>query len=153
MRVTVEEYFAGWPELENRHDLVAIAEAMLNRVNGALDVARADAIELNINPSTGTLISGQRNGGIRPVGSTVGAKFSKHQSGHAIDIYDPHRTLAQWCWTHRSRVRGEFSLCMENFRWTPTWVHFQDVPPGSGSTVFIPNLDPPLAPLLKGQDI
>lgn len=150
--LTLEAYFAGHPELQT-DELGSIADALLNRVNDCLYAAEAGGIELHTNPSTQTLVSGQLNGGIRPVGSTVGAKFSKHQSGHGVDIYDPHRTLAQWCWDHRSRIRAEFGLCMENFRWTPTWVHFQDVPPGSGLTVFIPNTTAPLAALLKGQDI
>ena len=120
------------------------ATVMLDIVNNLLETAAADGCELPENPNTGNQISGNGNGGFRPQNSQVGAGSSKHKDGRAVDIFDPKRQFASWCLAHPDELTKR-GLHMEDPRWTPTWLHLQDVPPGSGKLVFIPSSDPPLA--------
>lgn len=78
------------------------------------------------------------------------AKCSKHLTAEACDIWDAGRELAQWCLLNLDKVAA-CGLWCEDFRYTPTWVHFQTVPPKSGKRVYIPSSSSPKAPALEGQ--
>jgi hypothetical protein len=78
------------------------------------------------------------------------AATSHHLTGRAVDLPDPDRTLAAWC-VDNLEALAEMGLWMEDPRWTPTWVHLQSVPPGSGNRVFSPSLAPALAEALPEQ--
>ena len=123
---------------------------LLVSVNELLDVAHAEGVPLYENPATDNMVSGTQNGGYRPHYVRVGAPESKHRTGHAVDVFDPRRELAAWCIQNVARL-VECGLAMENPRWTPTWVHLQDLLPASGRQVFIPSNDPPLAKALPEQ--
>lgn len=125
---------------------------LLLAVNDLLDAAAADGVELLENPATDSMVSGRGNGGFRPPYVRVGAPQSKHRTGHAVDVFDPRRALAAWCVANPERL-VECGLAMEDPRWTPTWVHLQDLLPASGKYVFIPSSDPPLAKALPGQEV
>src|SRR4030042_1235773 len=62
------------------------------------------------------------------------AKTSKHLTAEAGDIADPDRALAQWC-VKNTDVLAECGLWIEDPRWTPTWVHFQRIPPKTGRRI------------------
>lgn len=150
--ITLEDYFkghAGNPEITGTME--ANADELLNRVNILLEEAASGGVSLRKNPSTGTYVSGQRNGGFRPSNSTVGASKSKHREAKAVDIYDPNRELATWCINHADRLH-ENGLWMEDPRWTPTWTHLQAEPPRSQRLVFVPSSEPPLADPVEGQE-
>lgn len=117
---------------------------MLDVVNDLYDRASQDGCDLPDNPKTGSGVSGSGNGGFRPHDCPVGASDSQHKQGRAVDRYDPHRQFASWCMAHLDELEKR-GLHMEDPRWTPSWVHLQDVPPHSGKTVYIPNSDPALA--------
>ena len=139
-----EDYFkayAGHPEITD--EIMANAEALVGKVNDLLAYAEADGWKPETNPSTGTLVSGQKNGGFRPSDTAVGAAKSAHKRGQAMDIYDPQRKLASWCMSNLDRLR-DIGLHMEDTRWTPTWVHLQSVSPSSGKLVFVPSPSPPM---------
>lgn len=143
--ITATDYFGRYAEhddatAERRYH----ATALLDVVNDLLEAAAADGCDLPENPTTGSQISGSGNGGFRPQDSKVGAGGSKHKDGRAVDIYDPARQFASWCLAHPKELEKR-GLYMEDPRWTPTWVHLQDVPPGSGKLVFIPSATPALA--------
>lgn len=143
--ITSRQYFGDYAEHRDATAQVRYhATALLDIVNDLLEVAAAAGCELPENPSTGCQISGNGNGGFRPQDSKVGAGNSKHKEGRGIDIYDPHRQLASWCLAHPKALE-ERGLHMEDPRWTPSWVHLQDVPPGSGKLVYIPSTAPALA--------
>lgn len=131
-------------------DVREAAAAMLDRVNVLLAVAYSDGLLLDANPRTGSLVSGTRYGGFRPGSAPIGAAKSKHKTGHAVDVYDPRRTLATWCAANLEQV-AQIGLWCEDWRWTPSWCHFQDVPPGSGLRVYIPSTSPALASAVPGQ--
>lgn len=62
---------------------------------------------------------------------------SKHLSAQAIDIFDPKGDLQKLIVQNITLI-AEIGLWMEDFKFTPTWVHFQTVPPLSGNRFFIP---------------
>lgn len=145
--ITIEDYF----RLNERHRtpaLDATAEAMLEKVDALRAEAEAAGVDFGIDPDTGTEISGAKGGsgagGFRPPGSVFGAPSSAHKTAHAVDVYDPARRFASWCMAHLERVSA-YGLHLEDPRWTPGWVHLQDVPPRSGKVVYIPSTAAPLA--------
>lgn len=144
-RITAAQYFGPYAE---HHDATAErryhATALLDVVNDLLDAAARDGCELPHDPDTGCVIGGNGNGGFRPQDSKVGAQNSKHKDGRAVDIYDPRRQFASWCLAHPEELEKR-GLYMEDPRWTPVWLHLQDVPPKSGRLVYIPSMTPALA--------
>lgn len=65
------------------------------------------------------------------------APKSHHLMGEAVDILDQSGKLKAWVKANLSLIE-EIGLWMEDFGHTPTWVHFQIVPPRSGNRFFIP---------------
>ena len=62
---------------------------------------------------------------------------SNHLYGRAVDILDTKRELQAWCKANVPLLEN-IGLWMEDFRYTPNWVHVQIVPPASGNRFFIP---------------
>lgn len=62
---------------------------------------------------------------------------SKHFFCQAIDISDPNKELQKWI-KKNLPLMEEIGVWFEDFSYTPTWVHIQIVPPGSGNRFFIP---------------
>lgn len=145
LQITLAEYFGPYAHHQAvTPDIRFKATAMLDVVNDLYERAAQDGCELPDNPATGSGISGQGNGGFRPPESKVGAANSTHKDGRAVDRYDPRREFAAWCLAHPEELQKR-GLHMEDPRWTPTWVHLQDVPPHSGRVVYVPSTDPALA--------
>lgn len=65
------------------------------------------------------------------------APKSKHLIGQAVDIADKSRELRDWVIANMDKME-EIGFWFEDFDHTPTWVHFQIVPPRSGNRIFIP---------------
>jgi len=152
---TAEQYFAHYKDLaaEIPQEHRDHAEALVARVNPVLELAAADGVRVLHNPFTGSRIAGNKGGGGYRIDDHGGESNSKHKKGQAVDIYDPYRELADWCFKHRESVLGEASadLYMEDPRWTTTWVHLQIVAPGSGRRVFIPHSRPPFTGPVPSQ--
>jgi len=70
---------------------------------------------------------------------------SAHLSGCACDISDP-KGLVWEFFADNFEFLKEVGLWLEDPRWTKNWVHFQTVPPKSGSRIFVPNSSKPTAP-------
>ena len=117
-------------------EIRANAQITVDRANQLLDRANAGLAHV--------LRSGGRS---RAYNATVSnsATASKHLSGEAVDIADTDRYLADWCSANQD-VLVEIKLWCEDFRWTPTWVHLQIVPPRSGKRIYIPSMSKPLDP-------
>lgn len=62
---------------------------------------------------------------------------SKHLSGQAVDIFDPHQVLQKWLLENVEKLE-DLGLYCEDFAYSPNWVHFQTVAPKSGKRFFIP---------------
>ena len=145
--ITLTDYWMDGRDSKYRlectgHIRDAAAETV-DRVNMLLKLAEQDGI-----------IRDKVSSGWRPpsvnAATPNSAKASKHMTGEACDIADPDRALAQWCVDH-PELLATCELWCEDFRWTPTWCHFQVVPPKSGKRIFIPSTAPPLAPALERQ--
>jgi len=153
--ITLADYFGKYADHKDvTPDVRANAEHLLNQVNMLLQTMKADGCTLLWNPHTSNLVSGSGNGGFRPQDCPIGAPKSKHKTGHGVDIYDPYRELAKWCYAHPDGLQT-LGLCMENARWTASWLHLQDIPPGPPGSAwrldFVPSNDPPMAAALPGQ--
>jgi hypothetical protein len=89
------------------------------------------------------------NSGWRPAvvnASTPGAAtHSKHMIGLAVDIHDTDGAVKNWVLENLDMMQ-ELGLYMEDFRWTPTWTHFQLGAPKSGHRIFVPSSAPAGAP-------
>ena len=75
------------------------------------------------------------------------ARNSNHKKGLAVDIKDVDGKLWQWVLLNLDLIK-RFGIYLEDKRWTPTWVHFQIVPPKSKKRIFIPSTAP-----AKAEDI
>lgn len=144
MTITLDDYFAAYAgHSEITAEMQAFAADLLDRVNALREEAEADGVVFQLNPATGTYISGQRNGGWRPSDCPIGAPSSAHKQAKGVDNFDPTRRFASWCMAHHDRLRHH-GLTMERPEWTPTWVHLQSRPVASGVVAFVPSKDPPM---------
>lgn len=108
---------------------VAIAEA------AAVTIERANAL-LEVFGEERGIHSGWRPPSVNA--STPGAaQFSRHMTGQAIDIADPHGDLDEWCLTHLG-ILESLGLWLEHPASTKGWCHVQTVAPRSGNRVFYP---------------
>jgi len=73
------------------------------------------------------------------------APKSNHIIGCAVDIFDGSGELMKWCLANLD-VIADAGLYLEDFRWTPNWIHFQSIRPKSGKRLFIPSSALALAP-------
>lgn len=101
---------------------------LLAAANAVISLAGADGVVFALNPATGCLVAGNGNGGFRPQSSRIGAPASSHKQGAAVDVYDPQRRFASWCYYHQAQVEAAGIAAVENPRWTPTWVHLDRKP-------------------------
>lgn len=62
---------------------------------------------------------------------------SKHLSGDAVDFADPNGKLKEFV-CDRLELMEDLDFYFEAFKYTPTWVHVQQVPPQSHNRFFIP---------------
>ena len=135
--ITLDEWLG--PYRDHADATPAIREnalAMLDKVNELLvTYAEIEGGTVPTNPSTKSQVSGSNNGGFRPKNSTVGAPFSKHKTGHAVDLYDPGNKLDSWI---DDGILEEFGLYREHPDDTQGWCHLQDVSPGSKVRTFKP---------------
>jgi hypothetical protein len=80
--------------------------------------------------------------GWRPPAVNAGTKNaapnSNHMTGHAVDIADADGAL--WTWVLQNlQLMTDLGLYMEDKRWSPTWVHFQNLPPKSKKRIYVPS--------------
>lgn len=153
--ISLEQYWMG---REREHgaeltpDITGNAVVLLERVNQVLSRASEERVQPAVDKSTGTAVaSGWRPKSVNDATANAG-KTSKHVIGCAVDLRDavPDRPLARWCLRNR-KLLEEVGLWMEDPQWTPTWVHLQSIPPGSGNRVYIPSTAPALAAKLPEQ--
>lgn len=78
--------------------------------------------------------------------STPGAATkSKHTMGLAVDIQDKDDKLMHWVLANLELMK-QLDIFIEDFRWTPGWVHFQLGQPASGNRIFVPSTAKPIVP-------
>lgn len=110
------------------------AKLLLIRVNTLLERAVGSGkVVLELNPKTGTLISGTQYGGWRPHGCPEGAENSSHKLGMGVDIYDIDGDLDEWLDDASLAMAG---LYREHPSQTRHWCHLTTRPPNSGKRTF-----------------
>lgn len=111
------------------------AEVLLEKVNPLLEEAEQHGVELEMNPATGTLVSGKTFGGFRPQDCPQGAPHSSHKEGMAVDVYDPEGALDRWI---TDLLLEKHGLYREHPADTSGWTHLTTRAPGSGKRTFHP---------------
>lgn len=152
--ITVADYFMGRDVIykgECSAEIRANAGRLCARVNLLLSLAAMDGVFPGVDATTGTPVaSGWRPAALNSCTPNAAAA-SKHITGNGLDVRDTsERTLARWCLANLEKLAAS-GLWIEDPQWTPTWVHFQDLPPKSGRRVFVPSAAPPLAAKLPEQ--
>lgn len=147
-RITLPDYWMG-REVKYPRDLtceiIATAQVLLERVNALLQDF-ADDTGLDVRQ----VASGWRPRGVNDATANA-AVASTHLTGQGIDLRDTaNRDLARWCLANLDTLEA-IGLWMEDPQWTPSWVHLQIRPPGSGRRVYVPSAKPPLAAKLREQ--
>ena len=134
--ITLSDYFGLWLNHPDATDEVKHAAAVLLAcVNPLLDEAFNSGVDLPINPTTKSHVSGKQYGGFRPQSCPEGAPKSSHKVGRGIDIYDPANELDNWI---TDKVLEKHGLYRESPLHTKGWVHLTDRAPKSGKRTFIP---------------
>ena len=153
--ITLTDYFMG---RDKRYpgDLTEAVEGnaseLMRRVNLLLSHAYQDGVQPALDAATGNHVaSGWRPKSVNDATANAGEN-SRHITGRAIDLRDDpvKRPLARWCLANLDLL-AEIGLWMEDPQWTPSWVHLQSLPPGSGRRVYVPSAHPPLAVRLPEQ--
>jgi len=134
--ITPADYFKAYAgHADITPDIEANAEVLLVKVNSLLEACILSGFKPTANPATGTLISGQNNGGWRPPECAIGAPSSAHKTGEAVDIYDPENELEVLIGVDELTRHG---LYKEHPNATPRWLHLGTRAPRSGNRIFMP---------------
>lgn len=146
--LTLETYWMGRNLTHSRdltHEIIQNAHITVDKINALI----AD-FEFDTDLELDTWASGWRPPSVN--GSTPNAATgSKHLTARAGDVHDtPGRDFARWCLRNLDRLEA-VGLWMEDPQWTPTWVHLQIVPPGSGRRVYVPSSAPAMVAKLPEQ--
>lgn len=134
--ITQEDYFRayhGHPEITDT--ILINAAGLLAAVNALLEECVANGWIPRVNPATGTLISGQDNGGWRPSDCPIGAPTSSHKTGRGVDIADGNGELDALITDGMLEFHG---LYRESPEATSGWCHLTDRAPKSGRRTFWP---------------
>ena len=97
----------------------------------------AAGVVFHVNPKTNSQVSGETFGGFRPQNCPIGAPNSNHKIALAWDRFDPGNEIDSWCMANLQSLAA-CGIWLEHPDKTPTWSHWQCVPPRSGTRVFMP---------------
>lgn len=135
--ITIEQFFMG------RDKTYASELTQEIRDNAAETVDRVNRLIAIYVDQTGDARPRKVTSGWRPPAVNAGvanaAKRSNHMLGKACDVADASKSLKIWLMTEAGQIALEdCGLWIEHPSATPTWAHFQTVPPKSGRRVFHP---------------
>jgi hypothetical protein len=134
-KITLADYFAGYKDHKAiTPEIRARAGILIMHVNEFLaELCSEGQCDLDINPITGSLISGVKNGGWRPPDCTEGAWNSSHKEGSGIDIFDLDGDLDNAC---TDVLLAKHGLYREHPAQTKSWMHLTTRPVKSGRRTF-----------------
>jgi len=136
--MTMEELVKKCPIIESTKDrnrrtyTVKQIEKNLDRLLYKISVVRwyyDDSMIVNSGYRSPSYNESLKDRGYKP------AKYSNHLYGLAVDIKDKDRKIWNFVNANMSLME-DLGFYFESKRDTPTWVHFQMVPPGSGKRIF-----------------
>lgn len=110
---------------------------LTDECNRLIKVMEDDGVVFKVNPVTGSIVSGETFGGLRPQSCPIGAPKSAHKIGMAVDIYDPSNEIDTWLYNHQTIV-NQYGLWFETPSATPRWSHWSIRKPASGRKFFHP---------------
>ena len=141
---TLDDYVGGYADSPDWNDeRKANAAALMTACEGLQADLEAAGIHFQLNPATGTTISGEGHGGFRDQTCTIGAPNSAHKSGEAVDRYDPENEIDEYLWQDYQK-NGDNSLLVKHGIYcevtqsTPLWSHWSTRRPPSGHHWFVP---------------
>lgn len=143
--ITNAQYFGTKPHTQAQE---AVAADLLERSNTLWDeYATAVGRGPDIDPDTGTEISGSKNGsgdgGFRLPTATTGRTLSSHKEARGLDKSDQDNGFDIWLSQFDDEKGGntkleQYGLYREHPATTPTWCHLTTRPPASGHRTFMP---------------
>ena len=135
--ITIEEYVGPHADSPDwTPDRALNAEHLLAVVNPLLEYLTTELGLLpEVNPNTGSQVSGETFGGFRPQSCPQGAPNSSHKEGLGVDVYDPQNAMDD---VITDAILTEFGLYREHPKATHTWCHLTTRSPHSGSRTFLP---------------
>lgn len=137
MSISILDYFGEKQHTPAQED---DADDLLIRVNALIDEAvESGRFKREIDPDTGSEISGAKggagDGGFRLSSSTTGAPNSSHKQAKAVDVFDPHGALDDYC---TDEILAAHGLYREAPHSTPGWCHLTIRAPKSEHRTFEP---------------
>jgi hypothetical protein len=143
--ISLDQYFGHKKHTEDHE--VAAADLLTRREALRQEYYAATGAEPDIDPDTGTEISGAKNGtgdgGFRLSTATTGAPDSSHKQACGIDDSDQQNKFDAWLDQFEDGHGGnskleEHGLYREHPSKTNTWVHLTTRAPHSGKRTFMP---------------
>lgn len=118
-------------------DIRSNAIRTVAQVNQFLFLAVSEGGVEIIRPPNGSLVtSGWRPSEINAKLPNAG-KRSHHIFGRACDVHDPRASIDKWAASKAGiKALEACGLWLEHQDHTPTWTHFQTLPPPSGRRIF-----------------
>jgi len=136
MTISAADYFCAYADhAEITPAIHENAEELLRKVNALLEECVANGWVPRVNPATGTLISGQQNGGWRPSDCPIGAPTSSHKTGRGVDVADGNGELDTLLTDGMLEAHGLYREAPDA---TSGWCHLTDRAPKSGRRTFFP---------------
>jgi hypothetical protein len=135
---TLKDYVGvHWQSLDWNDVRIVNAQNLILACAKLQDIMEANNVHFQINPKTGTTISGETYGGFRPQDCPIGAPASAHKQGQAVDRYDPGGKIDVWLVENESALE-ECGIYIEMPSSTPGWSHWSTRAPASGHHIFMP---------------
>lgn len=154
--ITAQQYFSNpttgeeKPHTDEHEESFRDLSARRDALRADFYAAHPERVGPDIDPDTGTEISGKRNGsgdgGFRLKGNTTSAPgvFSSHEQARGVDDSDQDNALDDWLTTfdrengRRNEMLEKHGLYREHPSATPTWCHLTTRAPKSGKRTFMP---------------
>jgi len=148
--ISLAQYFGAKPHTAEHE---SAANDLLDRRNRLVEEYYAETGRTpDIDPDTGTEISGSKNGsgdgGFRLQTATTGKRKSSHKDAKGVDDYDKDDAFDRWLDRFEVPMPGgmpggntkleEYGLYREHPVSTPSWCHLTTCAPGSGKRTFYP---------------
>lgn len=134
--ISLTDYFGKYQDL-CEGEIEQNATVLLMKCYNLWAAMRIAGVEFPVNPKTGSNVSGETLGGIRPQSCATGAPTSAHKQGMAVDIYDPKGEIDKWLLAHPDTLE-KFGIYIEHPDDTPGWSHWSTRAPKSGRHIFKP---------------
>jgi hypothetical protein len=126
---------AHWNSPDWDEERMDNAYALISACSKLQAIMEKDGIVFQMNPKTGTSISGDIYGGFRPQDCPIGAPKSAHKEAMAVDRHDPDEKIDEWLINHQEAL-VQCGIYIELPERTIGWSHWQIRP--TKNRIFMP---------------